>query len=120
MKRWVYAGRVKTLHPTVHGGILAKRADSNHQDALAAHNIGFIDVVIVNLYPFRQTVTASQQPTFDNAVEQIDIGETLPLSNWQTAQGLPCCYLQVVTESWKAAIPCHQQERVQPTHHLLM
>ena len=68
------AGRVKTLHPKVHGGILGKRKDSRHQDALQAHSISFIDVVIVNLYPFRQTVTASQQPSFPDAIEQIDIG----------------------------------------------
>lgn len=72
--RMTGAGRVKTLHPKVHGGILGKRKDSGHQSALQAHGIDFIDVVVVNLYPFRQTVTASQQPSFPEAVEQIDIG----------------------------------------------
>ena len=82
-------GRVKTLHPTVHGGILGKRKDSSHQDALAAHSIGFIDVVVVNLYPFRQTVTASQAPSFEDAVEQIDIGEPVFAQSAGTAQPCP-------------------------------
>ena len=46
-------GRVKTLHPGVHGGILAVRSDDKHMAALQQHNISTIDVVVVNLYPFR-------------------------------------------------------------------
>ena len=69
------AGRVKTLHPAVHGGILARRGTPEHMSALEQHSIGTIDVVVVNLYPFRQTVTAAQAPTYDVAVENIDIGE---------------------------------------------
>ena len=69
------AGRVKTLHPSVHGGILARRGIPEHMSALEQHSIGTIDVVVVNLYPFRQTVTAAQAPTYDVAVENIDIGE---------------------------------------------
>jgi AICAR transformylase/IMP cyclohydrolase PurH len=69
------AGRVKTLHPGVHGGILARRNDSSHVDALQQHGISTIDVVVVNLYPFRATVTAAQAPSFDTAIENIDIGE---------------------------------------------
>ena len=49
-------GRVKTLHPKVHGGILANRAVPEHLDALAEHGIDRIDLVVVNLYPFRETV----------------------------------------------------------------
>ncbi|MFL6199591.1 MAG: bifunctional phosphoribosylaminoimidazolecarboxamide formyltransferase/IMP cyclohydrolase, partial [Thermoanaerobaculia bacterium] len=49
-------GRVKTLHPRVHGGILANRAVPGHLDALAEHGIDRIDLVVVNLYPFRETV----------------------------------------------------------------
>mgnify|MGYP003316097511 CR=1 FL=1 len=49
-------GRVKTLHPGVHGGILAKRDDKSHMDAIGKHGIDTIDVVAVNLYPFRETV----------------------------------------------------------------
>ncbi|CAG9467590.1 unnamed protein product [Pedinophyceae sp. YPF-701] len=68
-------GRVKTLHPGVHGGILAKRDDEAHMSALAEHGIGAIDVVVVNLYPFRATVTAAGgKPAYDVAVENIDIG----------------------------------------------
>ena len=68
------AGRVKTLHPGVHGGILARRDLPEHLAALEQHGIGAIDAVVVNLYPFRATVTAKTAPTFDVAVENIDIG----------------------------------------------
>ena len=67
-------GRVKTLHPAVHGGILARRDLTEHTKALAEHGIGAIDVVIVNLYPFRATVTAQPPPEFADGVENIDIG----------------------------------------------
>ena len=49
-------GRVKTLHPKVHGGILARRDLASHAEAIAAHGIPTIDLVVVNLYPFRETV----------------------------------------------------------------
>ena len=65
-------GRVKTLHPTVHGGILAVRDDAAHVDAMDAHGIGAIDLVIVNLYPFLQTVAAGAGR--DDIIENIDIG----------------------------------------------
>lgn len=66
-------GRVKTLHPGVHGGLLAKRNDSDHMEAIKSHNISLIDVLVVNLYPFRETVT-SDNVTFESGVENIDIG----------------------------------------------
>ncbi|HEX7957877.1 MAG TPA: bifunctional phosphoribosylaminoimidazolecarboxamide formyltransferase/IMP cyclohydrolase, partial [Pyrinomonadaceae bacterium] len=66
-------GRVKTLHPRVHGGILAVRDNPEHARALAEHGIGPIDMVVVNLYPFEQTV-AREGVTLEEAVEQIDIG----------------------------------------------
>ncbi len=66
-------GRVKTLHPKVHGGILARRDVPEHVAALAAHGIPTIDLVVVNLYPFRATV-AKPGCTLDDAVENIDIG----------------------------------------------
>ena len=66
-------GRVKTLHPRVHGGILARRDVAAHRDALAAHGIAPIDLVAVNLYPFRETV-AKGGVTLDDAIENIDIG----------------------------------------------
>ena len=66
-------GRVKTLHPKVHGGILARRDLPAHMEALAAHGIPAIDLVVVNLYPFRETV-AKPGCTLEDAVENIDIG----------------------------------------------
>ena len=71
----LHPGRVKTLHPGVHGGILAKRDEQQHMAAIDEHKISPIDVVVVNLYPFRQTVTAEQSPSYETAVENIDIGE---------------------------------------------
>ena len=66
-------GRVKTLHPLIHGGILARRGHPDDLAAAKAHSIGLIDVVVVNLYPFAET---AKKPgvTFDELVEQIDIG----------------------------------------------
>ncbi|MEB3173219.1 MAG: bifunctional phosphoribosylaminoimidazolecarboxamide formyltransferase/IMP cyclohydrolase [Cyanobacteriota bacterium] len=69
----ILGGRVKTLHPRIHGGILAKRADPAHQADLAAQGIDAIDVVVVNLYPFRETV-ADPAVSWDTAIENIDIG----------------------------------------------
>jgi len=66
-------GRVKTLHPKVHGGILARRDVAAHRDALARHDIPTIDLVVVNLYPFRETI-ARPGCTLDDAIENIDIG----------------------------------------------
>ncbi len=66
-------GRVKTLNPYIHGGILAIRDNAEHVAAMQQHNIKGIDMVVVNLYPFRQTV-AKPDVTLDEAVENIDIG----------------------------------------------
>ncbi|MGH8800170.1 MAG: bifunctional phosphoribosylaminoimidazolecarboxamide formyltransferase/IMP cyclohydrolase, partial [Casimicrobiaceae bacterium] len=66
-------GRVKTLHPKVHAGILARRDSAEHAATLAAHGIAPIDLVVVNLYPFRETV-AKAGCTLDEAIENIDIG----------------------------------------------
>lgn len=66
-------GRIKTLHPKVHGGLLARRDDPNHLKALRENGIEFIDMVCVNLYPFRQTI-AREGVTMDEAIENIDIG----------------------------------------------
>jgi phosphoribosylaminoimidazolecarboxamide formyltransferase/IMP cyclohydrolase len=65
-------GRVKTLHPKVHGGLLAVRDDPEHQAAMEAHGIGAIDLVVVNLYPFAQTVARGADR--DEIIENIDIG----------------------------------------------
>ena len=66
-------GRVKTLHPNVHGGLLARRDDESHLQALKDNGIEFIDMVCVNLYPFRQTI-AKPDVTMEDAIENIDIG----------------------------------------------
>ena len=65
-------GRVKTLHPTIHGGILARRDDAAHVGAMEDHGIAPIDLVAVNLYPFEETVNAGGE--FADCVENIDIG----------------------------------------------
>jgi len=65
-------GRVKTLHPRVHGGILARRDLAAHREAMAAHDIPPIDLVVVNLYPFEATVAKGAD--FETAIENIDIG----------------------------------------------
>jgi phosphoribosylaminoimidazolecarboxamide formyltransferase / IMP cyclohydrolase len=66
-------GRVKTLHPAVHGGLLARRDLPEHMAAIASHGIERIDLVAVNLYPFRETA-ARHGVSFEDVVEQIDIG----------------------------------------------
>ena len=65
-------GRVKTLHPKVHGGLLAVRNDPEHASAMEAHGIGAIDLAVVNLYPFAQTVARGAGR--DQIIENIDIG----------------------------------------------
>lgn len=65
-------GRVKTLHPAVHGGLLALRGNEAHQSAMKEHGIGAIDLLVVNLYPFEATVAAGAG--YDDCVENIDIG----------------------------------------------
>jgi phosphoribosylaminoimidazolecarboxamide formyltransferase / IMP cyclohydrolase len=66
-------GRVKTLHPKVHGGILGRRDLASHQEQMAAHGIVPIDLVVVNLYQFEKTV-AKPGCTLEDAIENIDIG----------------------------------------------
>lgn len=66
-------GRVKTLHPKIHGGLLARRDSAEHLSTLDAHGIEKIDLLVVNLYPFRETV-ARPGCSFEDAVENIDIG----------------------------------------------
>ncbi len=68
----ILGGRVKTLHPAIHGGILARRTPL-HLDELADHHIAPIDLVVVNLYPFQETV-AQPNVTLPSAIEEIDIG----------------------------------------------
>ena len=66
-------GRVKTLHPAVHGGILAMRDKEEHMEQLKKLNIQTIDIVAINLYPFRETIR-KQEVTLEDAIENIDIG----------------------------------------------
>ena len=66
-------GRVKTLHPSIHGGLLARRELDAHMAAIDAHGIAKIDLLVVNLYPFEATV-AKPDCSFDDAIENIDIG----------------------------------------------
>lgn len=65
-------GRVKTLHPKIHGGLLALRDKASHVEAMKDHNIGSIDLLVVNLYPFEETVAKGAD--FDTCIENIDIG----------------------------------------------
>lgn len=66
-------GRVKTLHPSVHGGLLAKRSNDKHVEALKDNNITPIDLVVVNLYPFKEAVQ-KEHATHEDIIENIDIG----------------------------------------------
>ncbi len=79
-------GRVKTLHPKIHAGILAMRDNAQHMEQLASLGVETIDVVAVNLYPFKQTI-AKQDVTLEDAIENIDIGGPTMLraaaKNWQ-------------------------------------
>jgi len=67
-------GRVKTLHPNIHGGILARRDQKHHMEALSKHGIGTFDVVVVNLYPFYDKVSSAGGIAFEDGIENIDIG----------------------------------------------
>ncbi|MEG2070346.1 MAG: bifunctional phosphoribosylaminoimidazolecarboxamide formyltransferase/IMP cyclohydrolase, partial [Bacteroidales bacterium] len=66
-------GRVKTLHPKVHGGLLSVRDNTTHQEEMKKNDIQYIDMVVVNLYPFKQTIE-KEGVTFAEAIENIDIG----------------------------------------------
>ena len=69
----IMEGRVKTLNPMIHGGLLAKRDDANHIAQMEEHGIQGIDIVCVNLYPFKQTI-AKPDVQVEDAIENIDIG----------------------------------------------
>ena len=68
----ILGGRVKTLHPKIHGGILAKRTDEEHKRDIETNSLELIDLVVVNLYPFKKTV--DQGAKWEDAIENIDIG----------------------------------------------
>jgi phosphoribosylaminoimidazolecarboxamide formyltransferase/IMP cyclohydrolase len=96
-------GRVKTLHPRIHGGLLARRDQPAHMAALAEHGIGTIDLLVVNLYPFAQA-TARPDCTLEEAIENIDIGGPAMLraaaKNWADVAVLidPADYARVLAE----------------------
>jgi len=96
-------GRVKTLHPKIHGGLLARRDLPAHMAALAEHGIATIDLLVVNLYPFAQA-TARADCTLDEAIENIDIGGPAMLraaaKNWPDVGVVidPADYAQVLAE----------------------
>src|ERR1700759_4971250 len=96
-------GRVKTLHPRVHGGLLARRDVPEHMAALEEHGIGTIDLLIINLYPFAKA-TANPDCTLEDAIENIDIGGPAMLraaaKNWQDVTVLidPADYAGVLDE----------------------
>ena len=96
-------GRVKTLHPKVHGGLLARRDLPTHMAALQAHGIDLIDILVVNLYPFEATV-AKPGCTLEDAIENIDIGGPAMVrsaaKNWKDVAVLTDAsqYVQVLAE----------------------
>ncbi len=68
----ILGGRVKTLHPKIHGGILAKRTDNEHKKEIVENHLELIDLVVVNLYPFKKTIEKGSK--WEDAIENIDIG----------------------------------------------
>jgi phosphoribosylaminoimidazolecarboxamide formyltransferase / IMP cyclohydrolase len=96
-------GRVKTLHPKIHGGILGRRDCPEHKAQMAKHDIGTIDLVCVNLYPFAATV-AKPDCTLEDAIENIDIGGPSMVrsaaKNWRDVAIVTDCndYVAIITE----------------------
>jgi phosphoribosylaminoimidazolecarboxamide formyltransferase / IMP cyclohydrolase len=102
-------GRVKTLHPRIHGGLLARRDVPEHMAALATHGIHTIDILVVNLYPFAQA-TARADCTLEDAIENIDIGGPAMLraaaKNWTDVSVIidPADYPRVLAELQAGAV----------------
>ncbi len=96
-------GRVKTLHPSIHAGILAMRSNKDHMKQVESFGVGLIDIVAVNLYPFKQTIMKSGV-TLEDAIENIDIGGPTMLraaaKNWQDVASIvdPSDYGRVLDE----------------------
>ena len=90
-------GRVKTLHPKIHGGLLARRDSAEHLDTLKEHGIDRIDLLVVNLYPFRETI-AKAGCTFEDAIENIDIGGPAMLRAAAKNHGTPAGGVAVVID----------------------
>ena len=95
-------GRVKTLHPKVHGGLLAARGRAAHREALETHGIAPVDLLIVNLYAFEETIAAGKD--WDEAIENIDIGGPAMIRSaaknhdWVTVVTDPSDYTAVIAE----------------------
>lgn len=108
-------GRVKTLHPNIHGGLLAKRDEPTHMAALAEHEIAPIDLVCVNLYPFKETI---QKPeiTQAQAIEQIDIGGPSMLRS--AAKNFKSVYVVVDQADYDETLAQLQQDDVTYRRHL--
>ena len=87
-------GRVKTLHPAIHAGLLARRDRDDDMTALEEHGYGAIDLVAVNLYPFRETVTDSGYPVAD-AMEVVDIGGPTGVGKTELSKRLAECWPSV-------------------------
>ena len=108
-------GRVKTLHPKIHGGLLAERDNAEHNAQAEAHGIGSIDMVICNLYPFEATV-AKPDVTLPEAIENIDIGGPTMIraaaKNYRHVAALtaPSQYPQIITDM-DANDGCLSEER---------
>ncbi|MFN0041403.1 MAG: bifunctional phosphoribosylaminoimidazolecarboxamide formyltransferase/IMP cyclohydrolase [Burkholderiales bacterium] len=109
-------GRVKTLHPKVHAGILARRDLPEHQEAMAKAGFPFIDLVVVNLYPFVQTVS-QQGCTLEDAIENIDIGGPTMVraaaKNWEHVAVVtdPADYAALIQEMKSAGGTLNRQTR---------
>ena len=108
-------GRIKTLHPRIHGALLALRDNPQHLAALNEHEIQPIDLVVVNLYPFQQTIM-KENVTQAEAIEQIDIGGPAMIrsaaKNWQSVAVIvePDRY-QLISEMADQHEACHCNEK---------
>jgi len=96
-------GRVKTLHPKIHGGLLSRRDNTKDMEEIKKHGIDLIDMVVVNLYPFEETIS-KEGVTFADAIENIDIGGPAMLrsasKNFQDVAVIvdPSDYEKIITE----------------------
>ena len=121
-------GRVKTLHPRIHGAILARRDKEQHLNELEKHQITPIDMVVVNLYPFRET-TSKEGVVLEEAIEQIDIGgPTLIRSSAKNYEGVaiivnPEIYPIIITEleanEGKVSLPTRRKLAVEAFQHTM-
>jgi phosphoribosylaminoimidazolecarboxamide formyltransferase / IMP cyclohydrolase len=105
----ILGGRVKTLHPMVHGGILARRDQPKHMEELDKHKITPIDMVVVNLYPFVETVSKTGV-TLEDALENIDIGG--PTMIRASAKNFPAVLVVVDPADYPAVIAALKEGKV--------